>query len=311
MANLAIVVLILSERSFTINNEFVEYMKDNTPPVIELNGGDLKIAIGEKFDEVGYTIYDDRSFPVVKIESNVDIKREGEYQIKYSANDDSGNTSEAVRNVQVVHPAGWIYLTFDDGPSEYTGRLLDVLKKYGVKATFFVTGAGDDELIKREFKEGHAVGLHSQTHDYSYIYTSLQNYFADLNSIGERVERVTGQKSYLLRFPGGSSNLISAYYDQGSHIMSQLVNEVSERNYAYFDWNVDSNDAGGASSADEVVQNVISSIRPDSISIVLQHDTKRFSVEAVERIIQFGIENNYMFGKLEQDSFPAHHGVNN
>ena len=136
-----------------------------------------------------------------------------------------------------------IYLTFDDGPGPYTAELLDTLQRYGVRATFFVTGAGDDDLILREYREGHAVGLHTLSHNYAYIYASIENFMADLVAVQERVRRITGYESHLMRFPGGSSNTVSALYDGGAGIMSQLAPEVERRGFYYFDWNIASGDA--------------------------------------------------------------------
>lgn len=203
-----------------------------------------------------------------------------------------------------------IYLTFDDGPGPYTAKLLDVLKKYDTKATFFVTNAGDDDLIAREHNEGHTVALHSYTHNYSYIYSSVNNYFEDLYNVQARVKNITGDTTTLVRFPGGSSNLVSASYDGGSHIMSYLTSELTNRGFTYFDWNISSGDAGGTTSSEEVYENVINSLKPD-FSIVLQHDIKEFSVNAVEDIIKYGKANGYTFKKLDKNSFTAHHGVNN
>lgn len=207
--------------------------------------------------------------------------------------------------------SGVIYLTFDDGPSEYTGQLLDTLARYGVKATFFVTGRGKDELILREYREGHTVGLHTDSHNYAYIYANADNYFEDLLAVSQRVEGILGQSVKLIRFPGGSSNTVSRRYDRGTHIMSYLAQATQERGYRYFDWNVDSDDAGGARSADEVYENVVNRLRDDTESIVLQHDVKKYSVDAVENIIRYGLENGFEFKKLELNSFSAHHDVNN
>lgn len=203
-----------------------------------------------------------------------------------------------------------VYLTFDDGPGPYTAQLLDILKKYNVKVTFFVTGAGDDSLITREAAEGHTVALHTYTHDYAYVYSSISNYFTDLYEIQARVKNLTGETPTLIRFPGGSSNLISARYDGGSRIMSSLVQEVSNRGFTYFDWNVSSGDAGAPLSSDEIYQNVIDNLKPE-YSVVLQHDIKDYSVNAVERIIQYGQQNGYTFKKLDASSPVVHHGVNN
>ena len=207
--------------------------------------------------------------------------------------------------------SGTIYLTFDDGPGAHTARLLDILKKYNVKVTFFVTGAGDDALIAREYNEGHAVGLHTFSHNYAYVYSSINNFFADLYKIQTRVKNITGHTSYLMRFPGGSSNTVSARYDGGTRIMSKLTREVENRGFVYFDWNITSGDAGGATNSTTVYQNVVNRIKEGGNSVVLQHDIKGFSVDAVERIIKWGLNNGYTFKKLDMDSPTAHHGVNN
>jgi peptidoglycan/xylan/chitin deacetylase (PgdA/CDA1 family) len=213
--------------------------------------------------------------------------------------------------VKVINPTGRIYLTFDDGPSDYTASLLDVLAKYNVKATFFVTGYGDDALIRREYDEGHAIGLHTNSHIYSYVYSSVDNYMADLNAVGDRVRRITGKATKLMRFPGGSSNMISAYYDGGSKIMSKLVGLMNEQGYTYFDWNVDSKDAGGAKTPEEVLENVITGIEKRSVSVVLQHDIHGFSVDAVERIINWGLSQGYTCLPLTESSPACEHNIRN
>ena len=211
---------------------------------------------------------------------------------------------------RIAEARGVIYLTFDDGPGDYTNALLDILDKYNVEATFFVTGYGDDVVIKREFDEGHTVALHSLSHQYAHIYASLDNYFADLVGISNRVKNITGVESKILRFPGGSSNLVSRRYDGKTKIMSTLTREVEARGYHYFDWNVDSDDAGRANSSDVVYNNVVSRLK-DGQNVVLQHDVKPYSVEAVERIIEYGLNNNFAFDKITMDTPVVHHNVNN
>ena len=211
---------------------------------------------------------------------------------------------------KLAKATGVVYLTYDDGPGDYTAALLDILKKYDVRATFFVTGRGTDDLIKREYDEGHTVALHTWSHNYAYIYSSLANYYADLQQISDRVKNITGEESKLIRFPGGSSNTVSKRYDGRSRIMSTLTRDVEAKGYAYFDWNVDSDDAGRANSADVVYANVINRLKPGA-NVVLQHDIKPYSVEAVERIIQWCNDNNYVFEPLTKDSPTVHHGVNN
>ena len=211
---------------------------------------------------------------------------------------------------RIAEARGIIYLTFDDGPSEYTNSLLDTLARYDVKATFFVTGYGDDAVIKREFDEGHTVALHSLSHQYAHIYASLENYFADLVGVSDRVKNITGVESKILRFPGGSSNLVSKRYDHGIKIMSILSREVEARGYHYFDWNVDSDDAGRANSPEVVYNNVISRLK-DGENVVLQHDVKPYSVEAVGAMIEYGLSNNFVFDAITMDTPVVHHSVNN
>ena len=217
---------------------------------------------------------------------------------------------EAEHAKRLAEAVGIVYLTFDDGPGDYTNALLDVLDKYEVKATFFVTGRGDDATIKREYDEGHTVALHTWSHNYAYVYASVDNYFADLNQIADRVKNITGEDAKLIRFPGGSSNLVSKRYDGRTRIMTTLTREVEARGYQYFDWNVDSDDAGKAKDSDTVYVNVASHLKPGT-NVVLQHDIRPYSVEAVERIIQYGNENGYVFEPLSFDSPTVHHGVNN
>ena len=286
--------------------------EDDIPPVVTLRGQtETRVPIGSKYEDPGVEAYDLRSEVSITTEGNVDAATEGDYVIKYTACDERNNCSSLERKVKVLNPAGTIYLTFDDGPSEFTNVLLDVLKKYHVVATFFVTGRGSDDTLKREFDEGHSIGLHSFTHNYSVIYRSTDAFWGDITRVGDRVKSITGLETKLMRFPGGSSNTISARYDGGVHIMSKLVQEASERGYVYFDWNVLSGDAGETTETDKVFENVTGALKRDGVSIVLQHDTKDFSINAVERIIQYGLENDYIFDKLSLDSFNAHHNVNN
>jgi peptidoglycan/xylan/chitin deacetylase (PgdA/CDA1 family) len=315
LKTLFIVVLCLYFSFLASTGYFFSYrpeIKDVYAPIVEILGGEnITIPINTTFSDPGVDAFDIGGELSLETVGQVDSSTVGDYEIKYIASDDSGNTTEALRKVRVIQPAGIVYLTFDDGPSEHTGRLLDVLKKYGVEATFFVTGRGDPALIKREYDEGHTVALHTNSHNYSYVYSSINNYFDDLNAISTLVKNTTGEESKLLRFPGGSSNLVSRRYDGRTRIMSKLVNEVTARGYTYFDWNVDSNDAGGAKTADEVFNNVTSRLVAGGESVVLQHDVKGFSVDAVERIIQYCNEHNFLLKKLNKDSFNAHHGVNN
>jgi len=150
--------------------------------------------------------------------------------------------------------------------------------------------------------------MHSMTHSYSKIYASEDAFFNDLYGIQKIIKDQTGVESMLMRFPGGSSNTVSGF---NPGIMSRLVDSVTSKGFHYFDWNVDSNDAGGARSAEQVFANVIAGVEGRTASVVLQHDIHGFSVDAVEKIITWGLANGYCFKALSEDSPACHHGVLN
>ena len=229
----------------------------------------------------------------------------------------TGSESEIITEETTIEPENEpvqydkvIYLTFDDGPGPYTQQLLDVLDKYNVKATFFVVNKPRyNYLIAKEYEAGHSVGVHAYLHKYAKVYESDEAYFEDFRDMNEVVKEQTGSYTNLLRFPGGSSNTVSKNYSQG--IMSRLTEEVEKQGLHYFDWNVTSGDAGETTDTDEVYKNVIKGVGNRSWSIVLQHDTKGFSVAAVERIIKWGLENGYTFLPLDENSPGAHHRIAN
>ena len=169
----------------------------------------------------------------------------GEYELCYWLENARGDRVEAIRHVtveplknpDVIDPEGKIiYLSFDDGPGPYTDRLLDILERYNVKASFFVTGLEPDyaDCIGRAFREGHSIGAHSASHDYKAIYANEEAFFEDLNAVQELIHAQTGEYTALCRFPGGSSNTVSRF-NRG--IMSRLTKAVTERGCRYFDWN--------------------------------------------------------------------------
>ncbi|MBR1385207.1 MAG: DUF5011 domain-containing protein [Bacilli bacterium] len=306
---------------------------DEEAPVITLKGGDTYyVVLNSTFTDPLYTVSDNCDEDLtskVTVSGSVDTKKLGTYELSYTVSDTKGNTATKTRKVVVsekkVTPvstgnltcgsAGVIYLTFDDGPnSYYTPKILDVLKKYDVKATFFVTAAGPDSLIKREFDEGHVIGLHSSSHDYANIYKSSEAFWTDMNKIASRVERITGKKSDLLRFPGGVSNTVSRKYKSG--IMTQLAKEVEDNGYVYFDWNISSGDAGGLKSASfngkvsEEISNVTRNLSKSRGNVILMHDIKQTTASAIEEIIKYGKNNGYKFEVLNKNII-CHQRINN
>ncbi len=204
------------------------------------------------------------------------------------------------------------YLTFDDGPSDNTLKILDILKKHKVKATFFVIGTKKLSYVKRIHQEGHTVALHSYSHNYSQIYRSQKAYFSDLQKINDAVKAYTGEDSMVMRFPGGSSNTVSRSYCRG--IMTALTKETVNRGYVYFDWNVDSTDASGNNVAvSKIMKNIRTYGGHAKQDVVLMHDTdaKDTTVQALPQIIEFYIDAGYTFAPLTTATPPVTHGVNN
>ena len=290
------------------------YYKDIEKPTITLTGdAEQTIYLGKEYNDEGYTITDNCDKNIkdkVTKTGEVNVNAEGTYEIVYKATDDAGNEGVATRKVRVVDNKGVIYLTFDDGPNDGTTNvILDILKEEGVKATFFVTCNGPDYLIKREYDEGHTVALHTATHNYARLYSSDAAYFADLEQVGARVKNITGYDSKIIRFPGGASNTISRKYSQG--IMSRITREALNRGYKYYDWNISSGDAGNTTDPNVVYSNVVNSLRTDRANMVLMHDIKTYTRDALRNIIRFGKNNGYRFEKITYDTEMITQRVNN
>ena len=298
---------------------------DLNKPVITLNG-EVKtyIKVGTAYTDPGFTASDNIDGDItskVSVSGGVDTSRMGINTVTYTVADSFGNTTTATRKVYVyqqqaaanpINPGNKVvYLTFDDGPSSHTARLLNILDKYGVKATFFVTNQKPSYqyMIGETHRRGHTIALHTLTHNYASLYSSEEAYYQDLAGINNIVVAQTGVAPSIVRFPGGTNNTISRKYCSG--IMTALTQSISHFGYLYCDWNVSSGDAGGATTAAAVANNVISGIQKNNVSVVLQHDIKGFSVEAVDDILFWGIQNGYTFLKMDNTTPMVHYAPQN
>ncbi len=213
------------------------------------------------------------------------------------------------------------YLTFDDGPSSNTLKILDILDRYDAKATFFVVGsalnsASGKDIVKKAYSKGHAIGLHANEHTYSKIYANKTAFYNDLAAISDKVYNIIGVRPAITRFPGGSSNTASRSHDKGIKIMSQLTKELPQKGYQYYDWNIDSTDASGNNiSADKIYNSVVTQTWDGTRKelCVLMHDTeaKDTTVEALPRMIEELARQGYEFRALDPSVGGFHHGVNN
>ncbi len=200
-----------------------------------------------------------------------------------------------------------VYLTFDDGPSEYTDEILDILKEENVKATFFVVARDESyyDAYRRIVAEGHTLAMHSYTHVYSSVYASLDSFKEDVDSLHDLLYDVTGVDVKYYRFPGGSSNTVSKVDIQS------CIQYLDEQGYTYFDWNSLNGDAVTENlTPDELNANVMKYVRGNTgDSIVLMHDlsTKHATVEALEDLIHTLKEEGYELCPIDENTTPVHH----
>lgn len=201
-----------------------------------------------------------------------------------------------------------VYLTFDDGPSGNTERILDILAQYDVKATFFVVGKEEEkyqELYKRIVAEGHTLGMHSYSHKYDEIYQSVDSYAEDLSKLQEFLYETTGVWCRYCRFPGGSSNTVSRVD------MYDLITYLDEQDITYFDWNIASGDASNSYiSKEAIISNCMANLPKYQESIILMHDAsnKNTTVEALPALIeQIQAMDNTVIVPITEDTEPIQH----
>ena len=194
-----------------------------------------------------------------------------------------------------------VYFTFDDGPSEITEEILDILSEENIKATFFVIGPSDEKADERLFRihsEGHSIGLHTMSHSYDKIYLSEESFLEDIEAERKWIYSVTGEECKIFRFPGGSNN-----YAAPKWLIEAVKDETNREGMRWYDWNADGKDSlGELLSAEEIAENVLSSefIGSEKV-IVLLHDsaTRTTTPEALKILISEFKEMGYGFGKLE------------
>ena len=199
-----------------------------------------------------------------------------------------------------------VYLTFDDGPSHNTIRVLDILKQYNVKATFFVNYKENcDDIYKRIHLEGHAIGNHTYSHDFNSIYQSPAAFFEDYEKLNKYLYSLIGVTPDIMRFPGGSNNSIG-----GIGFMSQLSKEMTSRGIQYTDWNSLSGDAETMElvSKEQLALKVETTAVGETKVIVLMHDAsaKNTTPDAVPAIIEYFKAQGYVFASLTKDEFTVH-----
>ena len=286
---------------------------DTTAPVINMQGGSSLYV--ENFNNLesidpGVVVTDNYDKEVKAKRERHKIS-ETEYEFVYTATDLSGNIAIAKR--RILKATGVIYLTFDDGPSDITPEVLNVLKENDVKATFFIVDYSEEDKskVQRIIEEGHTLGLHGMSHDYATIYSSLDAITENFIGLRNKILDDFNYSATYIRFPGGASNTISKNYCEG--IMTEATNKVEQEGFTYYDWNVDVDDAGSARTADRIYDNFVAGIAPKCENVVLMHDGygHQATADALQKIIDYANDNGYVFSAITEDTIPVQHGVNN
>ncbi len=239
-------------------------------------------------------------------ESQTDIMVTGSQQ-NAASEETSGNRIEEGEIREV-------YLTFDDGPSIYTNRILDILAEYNVKASFFVTGKGKEgygDTYRRIVEEGHTLGMHSYSHEYANIYASLLDFQQDMQKLRDFLYAETGVASKYYRFPGGSSNRIS-----GKDDMQDMIDYLNAMDITYFDWNISAGDANSTSvGSDEIVDRVMAELPSHRVAVILMHDAadKYSTVEALPKLIESiqGLDDRTVILPITEETMLIQHVQSN
>lgn len=215
---------------------------------------------------------------------------------------------------EIVKPGKRVYLTFDDGPSKNIDEILDILAEKQVKATFFVVGKTDEASMaayKKIVDGGHGIGIHSYTHQYDKVYSSLEAFQKDVNSMSDLIYAATGVRTHLYRFPGGSANTVC----QTS--MDDLIGWLNKEGYIYYDWNALNGDAVTKNlSTKTLISNIMGSVKQNREngrdSTVLMHDlaNKHNTVESLEPLIDKLTKEGYVLDQpLSEDVNPVQQKV--
>lgn len=198
-----------------------------------------------------------------------------------------------------------VYLTFDDGPSNLTPQVLDLLDRYNAKATFFVVQKSNEdceEYLSEIVKRGHTLGLHSYSHNYGLIYSSKDAFLSDYEKVYDWVVETTGYTPSLFRFPGGSNN-------GSSYVVNGIIDEMEERGFQYFDWNVSSGDGSELTTTENIIDNICSNIGNVDNPVVLMHDGrgKHATLAALPSVLEYLNNAGYEFLPLDKSVEPVHY----
>lgn len=195
-----------------------------------------------------------------------------------------------------------VYLTFDDGPSDLTPQVLDLLDEYDAKATFFVVYTDNEQYtsyLKEIVDRGHTLALHSYSHNYDKIYKSVDAFLEDFEKVYDWVYEETGVRPTLFRFPGGSTN-------GKTSVVNDIIAEMERRGFIYYDWNVSSGDGSNLTTTENILENVCTNVGSFDQPVVLMHDGagKNATLKALPTILKTLADDGYEFCSLDETMEP-------
>jgi len=197
------------------------------------------------------------------------------------------------------------FLTFDDGPSARTYEVLDILDAEEIKATFFVVGKADEfskQAMRDIVSRGHTLAMHTYSHEYKKIYSSVEAYLDDMYRIFTLIKETTGITPTHFRFAGGSIN------NHNYGVYQEISAEMLRRGFVPCDWNVSSGDASSVLlPAATISANVIAGAAKTNRAFVLMHDSyaRTTTVRALPGIISALRDQGYTFDKLTPQTKPV------
>lgn len=280
-----------------------------------LGAGELDWPCGVPFEDPGFIARsaegEDRS-DAVTVEGAPIPWRVGDYRITYLYTEDDGEMAAAQRIVHVKAqplpdtvqpPTGTICLTFDDGPCEHTERCLEILAAHNVRATFFIVANQTKylDLLVKIVEGGHTLGIHCYDHrSYDMLYRDEEHYFTDFLKAQKIIRDYTGQYAYVVRFPGGSrtAGYLAGTLKGGYPELYAILHDMGVRPY---DWNVQPESR--TKTVEGTIMDFTHPRESYDYAVVLLHDARRFSVEALDQMLSWAEAEGYRFEPLDT-SFP-------
>lgn len=301
----------LETEAFQLQEDNSKLQEDNSKLDTELTDNTAQLKERESYVAGQKEYISELSEQIDSLTNNED--NEGEETDSSSEDDSDTDGNSASDSYPNLYAEGYspqdskkiVYLTFDDGPSNLTPQVLDLLDRYNAKATFFVVCKNNEEYaeyLSEIVERGHTLALHSYSHNYNEIYASKDAFLRDYEKVYDWVVENTGYTPSLFRFPGGSNN-------GSSYVVNSIIDEMEERGFQYFDWNVSSGDGSELTTTSNIIDNICSNVGNIEHPIVLMHDGrgKNATLAALPSVLEYLADNGYEFRSLDKSVEAVHY----